>query len=107
VNDQRTNRNRQESLAALISRIPTSAPAGARSLLVQTTTETSYPTTAGVFYAVFAVDVTGDETEGATPEFAVNGDLFHVLNLGSSPPPPQTNLLAEAAGGIWIFRYDG
>lgn len=106
MNDIRINRDRQQSLAGLISRIPSSPPDGARSLLVQTTTKTTYPTSAGVFYAVFSVDVTGAETEGATPTFTVGTDLFYALNLGSSVPPAGTNILAEAANGLWVIRFD-
>lgn len=106
MNDTRTNRNRQESLANLISRIPSSPPDGARSILVKTTTETTYPTTASSFYAVFSVDVDGAETEGATPTFNVDSHVFHALNLGSTVPPAGTIILAECLGGLWLFRWD-
>jgi hypothetical protein len=106
VNDLRINRNRQESLADLINRLPSSPPGGARSLLVQTTTQTTYPTSAGVFYAVVAVDVTGDETEGATPTFSAQSQIFYALNLGTAVPPSGTNILADFIGGIALFRWD-
>lgn len=107
MNDLRTNRNRQQTLATLISRLSPPPPDGARSLLVQTTTKTTYPTTAGVFYAVKSVDVDGTELEGATPTFTVETDIFFALNLGSAVPPSGTNILAECFGGMWAFRWDG
>lgn len=106
MNDLRINRNRQESLANLVNRAPSPPPDGGRSLLVQTTTQTTYPTNANAYYAVFAVDVTGAETEGATPTFAVQGGLFFALNLGDSVPDVGTNVVAECIGGTWCFRFD-
>jgi hypothetical protein len=106
LSESRINRVRQQAIDNLISRIPSSPPDGARSLLVQTTTKTTYPTTAGAYYAVKAVDVDGAETEGATPTFTVQTDIFYALNVGSAVPPSGTNILAECIGGMWLIRFD-
>jgi hypothetical protein len=104
-NDARINRSRQESIRDAINRIPSSPPDGARSLLVTTTTFATYPTTAGVFYAVLPTDVTGAETEGATPTFTQDSQLFYALNIGAGIPPNSTTVLAEMCGGIWVVCY--
>lgn len=106
MSEARISRDRQQSIKDQINRSPAPPPDGARSLLVMTTVDQSYPTTAGVFYAVFETDVTGPETEGAIPAFSAGTQFFFALNMGSGIPPQGTVVLAESQGGIWCFRYD-
>ncbi len=73
-----------------------------------TTTVTTYPTSAGVFYACNPELIYGNETEGATPTFTADGStIVYALNLGTSIPPNGTILVIHSVGGRWVFRFDG
>ena len=77
-------------------------------MCVITTTLTTYPTTAGVYYACNPELLSGAETEGATPTFTADtGTVVYVLNLGTQIPPNGTKLIIHSTGGRWVFRYDG
>jgi hypothetical protein len=107
MSEDRLIRNRHQTADDLIDRSPYDPPDGARSILVTTTVAVTYPTAAGVFYACYRTDVTGSETEGSTPTFSQQNQIFYVLNLGTAVPPQGTPRLAENEGGIWVMRYDG
>lgn len=80
--------------------------AGAASCVGQTTTITTYPTTAGAFYAMLPVMVTGAETEGTAGTLTVGTGTFLALNLGTAIPPTGTNVVCTLASHRWTFRYD-
>lgn len=108
MNDTRILRERQAATRAAALRLAPFAEEGAVAVLAQTTTVSSYPTTAGVFYACMPISVDGAETEGAAASFhADQTRTFYALNLGSQVPPRGTLIIAHGCGGRWIFRYDG
>jgi hypothetical protein len=107
MSEARVIRDRHQAAEDQINRLPFAPPDGARSLLVTTTTYATYPTTAGVFYAVLTTDVTGPETEGSSPTFSTQSQLWYCLNLGTAVPPDGTVILAENIGGIFAMRFDG
>jgi hypothetical protein len=107
MSEARIIRDRHQAAEDQIDRAPSAPPDGARSLLATTTTDVTYPTTAGVFYAVLLTDVSGAETEGATPTFATQSQLFYAVNFGTAVPPVNTVVLIECQCGLWVFRYDG
>jgi hypothetical protein len=75
---------------------------------VITTQVTTYPSTAGAYYACNPEQLSGPETEGATPTFTADTTaVLMALNVGSAVPPQGTKLVVHAAGGRWVFRYDG
>ena len=51
------------------------------------------PNDCGVFYAVLTTDVTGPETEGSTPTFATQSQLWYCLNLGTAVPPLNSTIV--------------
>lgn len=107
MSEARLLRDRHQAAEDRISRSQSPTPDGARSLLVTTTVDTTYPTTAGAFYACFVTEVSGPETEGSAPTFTQQTQIIHVLNLGTVVPPEGTSMLAESQGGIFVSRYDG
>lgn len=109
TNDLRVLRDRHESIEDQIDRSRVNPPDAGRALLCQTTTKTTYPTTAGVFYAVLEVEASGTELEGATPSFTADAtaNIFYASNLGTAIPPSGTNFICRYVGGKWAFRYDG
>ena len=67
MNDLRIMRERQLAVSAALDRLDAAEPYGSAALCVITTTVTSYPTTANVFYGCLPELITGSETEGARP----------------------------------------
>ena len=107
VDEARQLRTRHADLADALDRIDSDVGGGAVALAV-TTTAAAYPTTAGAFYAVNPAEVDGAETEGATATFAADASrVFYALNLGTAVPPSGTYVIVAAAGGRWVFRFDG
>jgi len=74
-------------------------------LVVQTTTVSSYPTSAQRFYAVQAVDVSGTEAENQTGSYGTPSGTFYAFNVGASIPSSGTKLRVTLVGGFWLFRY--
>lgn len=109
TNDLRIIRDRHQEIEDAIDRSRSNPPDAGRALLCQTTTDSSYPTSAGVFYAVLEVEASGTELEGATPTFAADaaGNKFFAINLGTGIPPDPTLVICRYVGGRWAFRYDG
>jgi hypothetical protein len=89
------------------TRQPEPTLAGAPSLLVRTTTITTYPTTAAVYYGCIPQTVSGTQTEGTAGSTATAVGAFLALNLGSAVPPVSTLILATFVPHRWVFRYDG
>lgn len=81
---------------------------GAAVTVGQTTTKTSYPTTAGVFYYMTQCDFLGTETEGGPgTTVTITGANFYAYNLGTAAPPAGTKVICTFCGNRWVFRYDG
>ena len=73
-----------------------------------TTVVTTYPTSAGAYYAVNPGWITSTETEGATGSITADtATVLYALNVGTSIPDQGTSIVAHAVGGRWVFRYDG
>ena len=72
-----------------------------------TTTIKSYPTSAQRFYGCVPQTLLGVEVEGGPGSFTQEPSTFFALNLGTSIPPPGTNVLATFVESRWVFRYDG
>lgn len=92
---------------AAASRKPGVGARGVPSMVAQTKTITTYPTTAARFYAVAPVDVTGTETEGSSGTFTVATTTFYALNIGTAIPASGTNVIVTLVDYRWTFRYDG
>jgi hypothetical protein len=76
--------------------------------IIQTTTVTTYPTTAAAFYAYNPGEVNGTEAEGGAATYVVDtSTILYALNLGTMIPPNGTYVLAHHVGGRTVFRYDG
>lgn len=103
--DARVMRDRHNEIATT-SDVEFAHPSVASpAVLVQTYTLGTYPTAAGRLFACKMVDVSGDETEGATPTFGTpEGPLF-AANLGAVIPPTGTRLVVHQVDGYWMFRY--
>lgn len=79
--------------------------ASSASLLVQTTTVTTYPTVAGRYYGVRAIDPGGTESEGSSATYGTPGGTFYALNVGAAIPATGTMVLVTQIGGRWIMKY--
>jgi len=106
--DTRIERERQKSLSGVLDRVVPFRTDGSTSLLVTTTTVTTYPTTAGSFYASNPTEIDGSEIEGGAVTYTADStQIVFILNVGTQIPPAGTRLVAHAVGGRWVFRYDG
>ena len=83
-------------------------PYGSAGAVCVTTTITTYPTSAGAYYAVNPGQITSTEVEGGagapTPD---SSTAFFALNLGTQIPPNGTPVVVHGIGGRFVFRYDG
>jgi len=100
-------RGRDEALLDDLSRRDRTPSFGSPSLVVQTRTLNTYPTSAQRFYACVAQTVLGVEIEGGPGSFAPGPAGFFALNLGTSVPPEGTYVLATFIESRWVFRHDG
>jgi hypothetical protein len=109
VNDLRVLRDRVEAATDALGRSQGAELFASAAAIVITTVVETYPTSAGVMYAVLEQIVTGSEVEGATPTVTTaSGALtFFALNLGTAIPAEGTQLVVHSTGGRWTFRYDG
>ncbi len=107
MNDLRVIRDRQADAGDDLDRAEVRPSNAGRSDVAITTTETTYPTTAGAWYAVTSQQVDGTEVEGATASFTSTSGVFHAYNLGTAIPPAGTEILIHCTNGKWSFRYDG
>lgn len=83
------------------------APEGAAALLAQTSTVSTYPTTASAFFACLPTDIDGSEAEGASATYVQESStVFYAWNAGTQIPPVGTAIVCHAVGGRWVFRYD-
>jgi hypothetical protein len=104
--ESRTLRSRHSTLVDRLDASKEEMPSGALSMVVRTTTQTSYPTTTGVFYACVPVDVGGTESEGSSGSLGAGTARMFVLVIGSTVPTSGKDLIADCVGGRWISRYD-
>ena len=104
----RTHRHRHDEAQFDLDQLPEEAGGGADAMLVQTFTETTYPTTASTEYACHPIsEIDSDEAEGASVSFTADSSVtIYALNVGSTVPPSGTKVIAHAVGGRWAFRYD-
>ncbi len=108
MNDLRVLRDRFAALSSALDRSTTDCDGGNAAMCVVTATVTTYPTSAGSFYACHPELLTGPETEGATPTFTPDtATTIFALNVGSAIPPSGTKLVIHSVGGRWSFRFDG
>ena len=108
MNDLRVIRDRPKALQMTIDRTQGLATVGAAAVLAQTTTVSTYPTTASAFYACVPADIDGNESEGASATYVQEGStVFYAWNAGTQIPPTGTTIVCHAVGGRWVFRYDG
>lgn len=80
---------------------------GSVTVLCTTTTDGSYPTTAGVFYALIVNQIIGTESEGSTASFTDLPGKIYGFNLGNAVPDQGTKVEATRVPHRWVFRYDG
>jgi hypothetical protein len=108
VSDSRIERERQKALSGIVDRVAPFAADGSPALLVTTTTVSTYPATAGAFYASNPTEIDGSEVEGGAASYTADAtQILYVLNVGTQIPPAGTRVVAHAVGGRWVFRYDG
>jgi hypothetical protein len=75
------------------------------SLLCVTATQTTYPTSAGVFYYVIPVALLGTQAEGSPGVTTADPSGFYALNLGTTIPPVGTQVLVTRVPNRWVFPY--
>ena len=106
--DLRVIRDRPMAVEKTTDRIQGLAAAGTAAILAQTTTVSTYPTTASAFYASVPADLDGNESEGASATYVQEDSaVFYAWNAGTEIPPVGTTIVCHAVGGRWVFRYDG
>jgi hypothetical protein len=107
MNDLRVLRDRQSAgREAFDSSLGGAEAQGSSAMLAQTTTVTTYPTTAAAFYAVVFCDIDGSESEGSAATYVPRaGSVAYAFNLGGDIPPSGTTVVCHAVGGRWCFRY--
>jgi|SRR5579883_2593601 len=89
-----------------LTRCDPQVASGSPCLVARTTTLTTYPSTAQVFYACEPLTVLGAEVEGGLGVVSVMPGTFFALNLGGTVPPVGTEVLVSFTGNRWVFRYD-
>ncbi len=107
MGQDRVLRERHEDLSDTVDRIPPSGPDGALGMLVTTTTVSTYPTTAGSYFAVNPTTAGGTEAEGQAATYSPDTQrTFYAFNAGATVPPNGSHVIASAVGNRWIFRWD-
>ena len=106
--DSRIERERQKALSGVLDRVAPFAALGSAALSLTTTTVSTYPATAGAFYASNPTEIDGSEVEGGAASYTADAtQVVYALNVGTQIPPAGTQVVANAVGGRWVFRYDG
>ncbi len=73
-----------------------------------TTVISTYPTSAGSYFAFNPGTITSTATEGGAGTITADTTtVLYALNVGELVPPQGTSLCIHAVGGRWVFRYDG
>lgn len=99
-------RDRLASIENALDRLDSPAPQP-EPILVQTTTESSYPSAAGHYFACTPLDAGGAESEGSAVTTTSVAVTVYVAVLGSTKPPSGTKLLAFPCGGRLVAVYNG
>src|SRR5579885_2670836 len=80
---------------------------GSAALLCQTTTVSTYPTTAQAYYACNPVSCDGTEAEGQAVTYTPDtSTTLFALNIGTTVPPSGSRVICHSVGGRWCFRWD-
>ncbi|WP_422932023.1 hypothetical protein [Singulisphaera sp. PoT] len=103
-NEPRTIRERHTDLASTVDQMLPD-PSRSSSILVQTTVQSTYPTTARGYYAVVQVDPGGAEVEGGGATLTAGTAKFYALNVGAKVPPVGTLAVAYPLNGRWVFKF--
>jgi hypothetical protein len=104
----RVIRERHQALEAALDRSSGGQPDCNPAILAQTTTVTTYPTSASLYYACNPLSLTGTEGEGLSATSNADTDtVLYAINLGTAIPPASTPVILHSVGGRWAFRYDG
>jgi hypothetical protein len=104
--EARRLRVRDEDISNALTSSPYLADPGSPCLVLQTTTLTTYPSTAQSFFACVPVAVLGAETEGGQAALTPLAPTLFAFNLGAALPPKGTNVVSSYVGNRWVFRYD-
>jgi len=108
MNNTRLLRDRQAETAAALDRADADGEDASLSVLAQTTSVSSYPTSPSSFFACRPLSVDGLESEGADASFTPeSARIIYAYNVGTATPPSGTKIVVTGCGGRWIFRYDG
>jgi hypothetical protein len=94
-----------DEFADELTRQPAPGGQGCPCLIVETATETTYPTVAGKFFHCKIVSVLGTETEGTSASYTTAAATLKAFNLGGSIPPVGTKVIAFFVPWRWCFRY--
>lgn len=89
------------------SQEPPRTLAGAPTFAGTTTTVTTYPTSAGKFFAIKFTAITGTESEGSSATLATRTSIIYAYNLGTAIPATGTTVVCTWVPYRWVFRYDG
>jgi hypothetical protein len=104
----REDRNRQAEARDDLDSLQDTAPTGSGGIVLQTFTQTTYPTTAGAIYACNPCFVNALDTEGATATITPDTtQVIYALNLGSTVPPTGTTVIGITIGGRTSFCWSG
>ena len=108
MDELRILRERQQAgQEALDSARGDSPPNGSAAILAMTTTVSTYPTTAGSFFAILVQSINGSEAEGSSASYvSASSTPSYAWNAGTAIPPSGTPVVCHAVGGRWVFRYD-
>lgn len=104
MDEAATLRRRMDDLEAAVGAMARKAGGGPVAIVLRVQ---AAPATAHEMVSVKAVDVDGDEVEGATPSLATAGDAFPAANVGTKKPPADTYVIGEVVDGYWAIQYDG
>jgi hypothetical protein len=102
----RTDRDRHADALEDLDLLPEDQQGGSAGELLQTFTESVYPTTAGRVYACHPVLIDVDDTEGAEPTYTVDALVtIYAVNIGSEIPDTGTKVIGIAVGGRMVFEH--
>ena len=106
ADDARRLFTRDNTLVHDLTRSGLNPAFGSPSILAQTTTISTYPTTAQSYFACLPLTLLGTEKEGGSGVTTAGSATFFALNIGSTIPPSGTQVLTTFIGSRWVFRYD-
>jgi hypothetical protein len=108
MSSTRILRDRLAGSIAAMDRAGGTDEEGGPTILAQTATLETYPTSPSSFFACRPILVDGHEVEGGAASFTVDpARIVFAFNLGTAVPPSGTMIIVNGCGGRWVFRYDG